>query len=406
MTNQQIEQNETAPYNRLWVVWLLFFFQYAGIGIYFTFLNIYYRDAGLSGTQIGMINMATALIGVASTVIWGNLADRTGQSRLLIAIGGTGALIVAQFIPLVHSFGAFLGLGCLGAMMGSSLGVLVDSTSLVMLGKRRDDYGRYRMGGSIGYILTTGSVGFLFDRLGLRLMFPAYGVIMAFFAVIALLLPALPVRHEARSTSAVGKMIRQPAWMLFAAVVFLIWVAYNAAMTFLGVTLKSMGATESLIGIAIVIGAVVEVPFMATSGSFLRRFGPVRLLLMAMVLMVIRYFLLSLIPSPAWAIPINILNGPAYVFFWSSAVNYANRLAPPGLSGTAQGMLNSITNLAGVLSAIITGAMFDLLGPNKLFVAMSLCCLAALIIFAVGQFRSRTASPETASTETAPTQRV
>lgn len=391
MTDQQTAPQKTPSHNRLWVVWLLYFFQFAGVGIYFTFLNIYYRDAGLTGTQIGLINMTTALIGVAGSVIWGNLADRTGQPRLIIAAGGVGALIVAQFVPLVHTFGAFLGLGCLGSLMSSSLGTLVDSTTLVMLGDRRDDYGRYRLGGSIGYIITTGSVGFLFDRLGLRLMFPAYGVVMAFFAGIALLLPVLPVRIEARSTGAVGKMIRQPAWLLFAVVIFLVWVANNATIMFLGVSLQAMGASQSLIGIAIVIGAVVEVPFMATSGSFLRRFGPVRLLLVAMVLMVLRFFLLSFIPSPAWAIPVNMLNGPAYVFFWASAVNYANRMAPAGLSGTAQGLLNSIISLAGVLSAVLTGALFDLLGPNKLFLVMSFCCLAALVIFAGAQIRNRSA---------------
>ena len=393
MTLQQPAAFETPHQNRLWVVWLLFFFQFAGVGVYFTFLNIYYRDAGLSGTQIGLINMVTALIGVAGSVLWGNIADRTGQQRWLIAVGAAGGLIVAQFVPLVHTFTAFLGLAVLGSLMGSSLGTLVDSTTLMLLGDRREDYGRYRLGGSIGYILTAGSVGFLFDRSGLRLMFPAYGVVMTFFAIIALLLPIMPVRRESRSTGMIGKMIRQPAWLLFAGCVFLIWIATNAAIMFLGVSLQAMGASQSLIGIATVIGAVVEVPFMAYSGSFLRRFGPVRLLLISMILMVIRYFLLGVMPSPYWAVAINILNGPAYVFFWSSAVNYAYQLAPPGLSGTAQGMLNSITSLAAVLSAILTGALFDLLGANKLFIVMGFCSLAALIIFAVGQFRARPSVP-------------
>lgn len=388
MTLQQPAPLETSQHNRLWVVWLLFFFQFAGVGAYFTFLNIYYRDAGLSGTQIGLINMVTALIGVAGSVLWGNIADRTGQQRWLIAMGAVGGLVAAQFIPLVHTFIAFFGIACVSSLLGSSLGTLVDSTTLMLLGDRREDYGRYRLGGSIGYIITAGSVGFLFDRFGLRLMFPVYGVLMAFFAVIALLLPVMPVRRESRSTGMIGKMMRQPAWLLFAGCAFLIWIATNAAIMFLGVTLQAMGASQSLIGIATVIGAVVEVPFMAYSGSFLRRFGPVRLLLISMGLMVIRYFLLGIMPSPGWAIPINVLNGPAYVFFWSSAVNYAYRLAPPGLSGTAQGMLNSITSLAGVLSGVLTGALFDLLGANKLFIVMAFCCLAALIIFSVGQLRA------------------
>lgn len=393
MTTQQSVPLEKPNPSRLWVTWLLFFFQFAGVGIYFTYLNIYYRNAGLSGTQIGLINMVTALIGVVGAVVWGNLADRTGQQRLLLALGGVGGMIAAQFIPLVHTFGAFLALGSLGSLMSSSLWTLLDSTTLVMLGERRNDYGRYRLGGSIGYILAAGSSGFLFDRLGLRLMFPAYGLIMAIFSAIALLLPVMPVRREAHSNRMIGEMIRQPAWLLFAGCIFLVWVAYNAAMTFLGVSLQAMGANQSLIGIATVVGAIVEAPFMLFSGKFLHRFGPVRLLVVAMILMTIRYFLLGLIPSPVWAIPINLLNGPAYVFFWNSAVTYANKLAPPGLSGTAQGLLNSITNLAGMLSAILAGALFDLVGPSMLFWVMAVCCLVALVIFCVGQLRARQSIP-------------
>lgn len=382
---------QSSAESKLWVVWLLFFFQFAAIGVYFTFLNVYYRDAGLSGTQIGLINMVTALIGVVGAIVWGNLADRTGKPRLLISAGALGVLIIAQFIPLVHTFEMFLLLACLSSIMASSLGTLVDSTTLVMLGERRDDYGRYRLGGSIGYILTTSMVGFVFDRVGLWLMFPAYGLVMLMFAGTALLLPSIPVHREMRSGGEIGKLIRQPAWILFTISVFLVWIAVNASIMFLGVTLQAMGANQGLIGIAIVIGAVVEIPFMAYSGKLLRRFGPVRLLFIAMILMVFRYFLLGWMPSPEWAIAINILNGPAFVFFWNSAVTYANRLAPPSLAGTVQGMFNSTTSLAGVVSALLTGWLFDLLGPNKLFYVMAFCCLAGLILFSVGQFRSRRA---------------
>jgi PPP family 3-phenylpropionic acid transporter len=374
---------------RMWVVWCLFFFQFAAIGVYFTYLNVYYREAGLSGTLIGLINMTTAAIGAGGSFMWGYLCDQTGKPRYLIAAGACGTLLVVQFIPLVHSFGAFLGLGCLASLMSSSLGTLVDSTTLVLLGKQREDYGRYRLGGSFGYILTTLSVGFLFDRTSLRLMFPVYGLIMLVFASTAMLLPAIPVHKGERARGDIPSMIRQPAWLLFAACIFLVWIGVNASIMFLSVSLQALGADQSLIGIASVVGAIVEVPFMASSGWFLRRFGPVKLLLVAMGLMIVRYFMLGWMPTPIWAIPINTLNGPAFVFFWNSAVTYVNRLAKPSLAATAQGLLNSTISLAGVISSLLTGLLFDGLGPNGIFVVMAFCCLAAFILFGAGTLRAR-----------------
>jgi PPP family 3-phenylpropionic acid transporter len=368
---------------------MLFFFQFAAIGVYFTYLNVYYREAGLSGTQIGLINMSTSLVVMAGAVFWGYMSDRTGQPRLLIACGAVGATIAAQFVPFLRTFPAFLIAGVLGSLASSATSTLVDSTTLLVLGERREDYGRYRLGGTIGYILATGSVGFLFDRIGLHSMFPAYGVVMALFAATALLLPAMPVRREARSKSAIGAMVRQPAWVLFMAVLFFCWIANSAAILFMGVSLSSMGANQALIGIAVTIGAVVEIPFMAFSGRLLRFFGSTRLLIFAMAIMVARFSLLGWMPAPEWAVAINMLNGLAFPLLWVSSVTYANKMAPSGMAGTAQGFLNSSSSLASVVSSLMTGWLFDSLGPNGLFEVMAFCVLGALILFVTGTLRGR-----------------
>jgi predicted MFS family arabinose efflux permease len=88
-------------------------------------------------------------------------------------------------------------------------------------------------------------------------------------------------------------------------------------------------------------------------------------------------------------VAINVLNGPGFVFVWNSAINYANRMAPQGMAGTAQGLLVSIMNLAGVVSSLLSGWLFDLLGPTGLFVVMGFVVLAALILFSSGYLMRR-----------------
>ena len=148
-----------------------------------------------------------------------------------------------------------------------------------MLGSKSENYGRYRMGGSVGYILAASTSGFIYDRTGLSLIFPVYGVMMGLFALTALLLPDIPVRLEKRAAAQIGRMMRQPAWMVFAASIFLIWVANYASIMYQGVALLSMGASQSLIGLASTSGAIVEIPFLFFSGWFIRRAGLTRLLI-------------------------------------------------------------------------------------------------------------------------------
>lgn len=366
---------------KLWVVWLLFFFQFAGVGVYFGYQNIYYRSVGLSGTQIGMIGLVVALVSVASSVWWGYISDRTGQPRLLMALGAIGSLAIAQLVPLVHEFYAFLGLALVASFVYSAPATLMDSTALAMLGERREDYGKYRLGGSFGFIIASLSAGYLFDLMGLRVMFVAYALVMAAFAGVALLLPAMPTQLTAQAKGDMGRLLRSSTWLIFSASIFLVWIGVNASITFLGVALSEMGANQSLIGWMATAGAIAELPFMLFSGWFLRRYGPVRLLIVAMLLMISRFVLLGIMPAPEWAIAINAINGPAYVFFWNSAVTYANKMAPPSMSGTVQGLLVATTGLAGMLSSLLTGWLFDRLGPNGMFQVMAVVVFAALVLF-------------------------
>ena len=376
------------------MVWVMFFFQYAAIGVFFTFINVYFHDAGLSGTEIGVLNMITALVAVGASVGWGYLSDRSGKPRLIIAAGALGAMLAVQFFPLVNGFWSLLLVACLSSLMNSAPSTLSDSATLVLLGSRRSEYGRFRMGGSIGYIIAGLSSGFLFEQTGLRLMFPVYGAIMVCMALAALLLPPVVVHREHRAPGQIAAMIRRPAWLLLIACVFLAWIAANASIMFLNVSLNAMGASQSLIGVASIISAVFELPFMFYSGALLRRFGPVRLLCVGLALMTLRFFLLGWMPAPGWAVAINILNGPGFVFFWNSVVTYANQMAPAGMSGTAQGLVVSAMNLASVVSSLLSGWLLDLLGPTGIFVVMGFLVLAALLLFAVGAWRqSASAAP-------------
>lgn len=365
----------------------LFFFIYAGIGVNLTFLNVFYISQGLTGTQVGLIGLAAASSAMLAAGFWGYLSDRTGQARLIMAGGAIAASLLALLYPLVHTFWLFLLLSVLFAFFTTSAFILIDATTLALLGDRRDEYGRYRLGGSIGYILAAASAGFVFERIGLRWMFPAYAVIMVMFAFTALRLPALPIHAGGQHSRQLGAMIRQPSWIIFALCIFLVWTAMNGSINFLGITIKSMGGGDSLIGIAATMAAVAELPFMFFSGSMMRRMGMRNMLWTSMLFFTLRIGLYGFMPHPAWAIGINLLNGPSYVFMWNSAVNYANHMAPENLKATAQGLFQATTNLASMVGAVLCGWMFDQIGSANMFRVLAVSCFAAFLIFGLTRRR-------------------
>ena len=151
----QISPEEPSNERPLQIIRLLYFFQFAGIGIFVSFINVYLHDAGLNGTEIGLVGTLASLFGMLGATSWGCLSDRTGRPRLILIIGALGMAAVSQLYPLTTSFPAFALIASLYGAFNSATSTLVDSLALSFLGNRREDYGRYRLGGSIGYIFAT-----------------------------------------------------------------------------------------------------------------------------------------------------------------------------------------------------------------------------------------------------------
>ncbi len=384
---------------RLWVTAALFFTQYVAFGVYFTFLNVYLRSVGLTGSEIGFNGMVVGIFAMLGTFVWSYLADRTGRPRVLLVVGAVGTLAGAQLVPLVAAnslqpaFWWYVVINAFVGLMNAAINTLIDSTAVAMLGDQRHKYGLYRLGGSIGFIVGAVGAGQLYDRVGYGWMFASFAVVMLAFAGFTLLLPARVARVVGSGKQEIGRMIRRPEWLILILSLFVFWGGYSASFAFNGVILKAMGASDSLISYSAVIGTLIELPFMAYSGRLIQRFGPSRLLAVGLLIQAVRFLLLSQMRAPEWAIAFNLLNGPGYVFTWNSAVYLVARFAPPGLGATAQGIMASTLGLANILSSAASGVLFDNFGFSTLYILFAATSAVALVIFAVGRVWSRPTQP-------------
>lgn len=368
---------------------LLYLFIFSGVGLFFTFLNVHYKNIGLSGTQIGLIGTVGSLIGMFSAVIWGMVNDRYGRIRLLLGVTGAGVILataaLAQATAIPLAFGWILLIAGMLNLFNSPITPIVDNLTLSVLGEHRDRYGHYRAWGTLGFILTSFSIGFLYERIGLRSMFPAYILTILLFLAATLRAPVRPIKLGGSPLSGLGQMVRQPLYLFFGTSVILVWMANVVSMSFVSITMKSMGGSESLIGIAWSIGAIVELPIMLYSDRLLRRFGAPRLMMLGFAMYAMRMVLYAIMPHPAWVLGINLLNAVSFVPFWIGAVSYANKLAPDHIKATGQGMLAALSGLSNMVGGVLGGVLFDQIGPSGLFLVMAGSCLLALLIFSIGQ---------------------
>jgi PPP family 3-phenylpropionic acid transporter len=373
------------PHGHL-AVKILFFLLYAGIGQFLAFLNVYYNNIGLSGTQIGLLGTISTAIAVISATLWGLLSDRLGKPRRLFLVAFTGTILGTLALSAAQPFGLILIAACLFALFFNTLAPLIDSTALVMLGEQRQRYGTYRVWGSVGFILTSTAAGFIYEQTGLHAIFIGFAVLMILGLLTSLYLPDQNVHLSGSALAGIGQMIRKPQWLIFAGCAFFVWLAANGMLSFLGVTIKQMGGTDSLVGLAGTVAAVVEIPGMFFSDRILRRFGSERMMGIGIVGYMLRMFFYALMPTPGWALVIATMNSVTYMPFWLGAVAYASDRAPENLRATSQGLLYSITSLASMVGGLASGWLFDRGGPSGLFTVMGVSCLIALALFGIGQF--------------------
>ena len=154
----------------------MYFIIWGAIGLFLPFVSLYYREVGLSGTQIGLINTAAPLMGAAGSALWGILSDRTGRTRILLAAASIGLISSVLALSGARTYISILVFAACLTFFQAPILILLDSTTLRTLGARASEYGRYRMWGTVGFVATNAIAGFMLERTGIRAIFIAYPI--------------------------------------------------------------------------------------------------------------------------------------------------------------------------------------------------------------------------------------
>ena len=367
----------------------LYFFMFAGFGILFPFLNVYYKSIGLNGTQIGLINTLGPLIAIFAGPMWGLLCDRLGKLRLLLGIVILGSIVFVLGLSMVTTFYTILGVAAAFNLFGCAIQPLVDSYNLSLLGEHRERYSEQRLWGTFGFLSTSVFSGSLLDRIGLKYVFAGYALCLGILFITLLWLPPTAARMGRTVFKGFTRMLRQPVWIILTAAVVLVMIANNSWVNFLGITVKEMGAKDSLVGWMWCVGAFSEIPVMLYGTRLLQRWGAKKMMATGFLFYGIRLILYSVMPVPEWVLGINMMQGLSFAVYWLGGVNYVSQITPDHLRATGQSMLSSFYNIAGVTAGPLIGSAFDTLGSSRMYLLAAITAWSGLLIFILGTLRLR-----------------
>ena len=360
---------------------LYYFFVFAMYAVVIPHYQIFLRASGYTPAAVGLMIGLFEIAGVLGPMMLGRLADRTGRFRELKVLTTVLAAVAIVFLLLELPFALALLLSAVTGFLFKVSVPLTDAVAGSVLADPREQYGKVRVYGSIGFAVAGVAVPLfsLVDDSDPYSMMVAFVASMALFAIVALLVPP-PHRESSRSReSAEGPEpgnspsggIPTSFWIVLAAVSFGN-IAFGAYNSFFSLYLKEELGVQG-VTFYWAIGAVSEIPIMFYSGRLIRRFGIGPLFVASGVIMAARLLLYATAPTIPLVILIQTLHALTFGVMLSTGFNYVNQSTPAASRGAAMAAFNALgIGLAVFVGSVLGGVLVEALGYTGMFAVIAL----------------------------------
>jgi len=366
----------------------LYYFTYmGGVGFINPFLNLFYKSLGLSGKQIGTFAATSAVIGLFAAPIIVSEIKRSPRARsllqMVLILGALAYFLISrqtEFVPIVLIV-AFQALAASGVLpLSDSMAVSVSQASAT-------GYGSIRVFGSLGWIIMVPASGWLIERLGygagfggVSLAFICTAILAFFISPIYFTAPIVKDKPNPNLRAAIHKVLTDRTLLGFAIGVTAIGFLNSGVLQFENVFLSELGASKQLISIAGILSAIVELPFMLLSDRIIRKVGPHRIFLVALLLTLLQRAAILVQPTIAMIMLMRFVGGIGFSFYTISFIGLINSRTQAHETGTVLALFTiTLAGLVSIFASPLAGAIYDAFGARWLY-AFSVSGYAIAII--------------------------
>jgi PPP family 3-phenylpropionic acid transporter len=336
---------------------------------------------GFSGAEIGLLTGIAPLITFLGAPFWTRLADSTHRHRLIMSLTMAMGIIAICMLPFLRTFAPILINGWILSFFMAPASSFADNSTMHTLGKKKELFGRIRLGGSIGFALAATLAGIFVQNTSLRATFWLAGVLYLMAVLISQNFDHGTSAEKPAAKGGAGVLLRDPRWIIFLGIAFSGGLAMTAVNNYLFPLMKELGAKESQMGIALSIGTVFEFPILFFGNRLVRFFKSYGLFLLSMVFTVLRLVLFGLNTSPDLVFLIQLLNGLSFPMMMMAGVAFTHERAPTGFTTTAQGMFSAtVFGIGSAAGGFLGGPLLEILGGRGLFLAYGGITFAVLAI--------------------------
>jgi PPP family 3-phenylpropionic acid transporter len=355
---------------------------FAHIGFFNPYLPLWLKSLGLPLAAISLLASVQSLTRVFAPYAWGALSDHTGERVRLLRIsaavalvasaglwwpGGTGWIAVVLLLLFTHT---------------SSMMSLTEAAMAHLVAGDWGRYGRVRVWGSIGFMVTVFAAGAWFERHGMG-SFPAWAALtLAAVLLCTWWLPDMKEapQHAQAPREPVGDVLRRPVVRWFFASLLFHVMAHFSIYAFLSLYLDALGYSKSTIGALWAVSVLVEVAWFYAQGRLMGRLPMEKWLLICAGATVLRMAITA--GMGQWLVALfiaQVLHALSFATHHTACIAMVSKHFPGRLRGRGQALF-TVTGygFGGVLGVLAGGAIAEHWGFRAMYAVAAGLGLVAL----------------------------
>lgn len=353
------------------------------LGCIAPFWGLYLQHLEFSASDIGLLMGMFGVVRILAPNIWAAQARHFNSTLHMIRLAGLLTVVSFTLIfvarDLVWVAVVMVAYGFFWAAMLPQY----EALCMESLGNQLDRYSRVRLWGSLGFVITVGVLGAVFDQWGIVLLPVIMWILMVLITVNTWLVsqdkrPKEQVLGQASFLS----LLTSKAVIGFIVVNIFLQISFGPYYTFFSIFLESAGYSASLIGVFWAIGVIAEVILFWQFGRIMHLMSWRTWIAVSLIVTGIRWALTGYLLHSVWTlILLQTLHAFSFAAMHAVSMRYIQSLFPGSLQARGQALYSSVSfGLGGAIGAFASGLLWESLGGTLVFLLAGIVSMLAAVI--------------------------
>lgn len=362
---------------------LFYALYFALLGCIAPFWGLYLQHLEFSASDIGLLMGMFGVARILAPNIWAAQARHFNSTLHMIRLAGLLTVVSFTLIfvarDLVWVAVVMVAYGFFWAAMLPQY----EALCMESLGNQLDRYSRVRLWGSLGFVITVGVLGAVFDQWGIVLLPVIMWILMVLITVNTWLVSQdKQPKEQVLGQASFLSLLTSKAVIGFIVVNIFLQISFGPYYTFFSIFLESAGYSASLIGVFWAIGVIAEVILFWQFGRIMHLMSWRTWIAVSLIVTGIRWALTGYLLHSFWTlILLQTLHAFSFAAMHAVSMRYIQSLFPGSLQARGQALYSSVSfGLGGAIGAFASGLLWESLGGTLVFLLAGIVSMLAAVI--------------------------